>query len=71
MIVVSIVAIVMGLNYGIDFRGGQEFVFEFEEPVDVVEIRELNWLSRWAPFPKSNFSVPTVKFCSVSTAKKT
>jgi preprotein translocase subunit SecF len=40
MIVVSIVAIiVMGLNYGIDFRGGQEFVFEFEEPVDVVEIR--------------------------------
>ncbi|MCC5906606.1 MAG: protein translocase subunit SecF [Balneolaceae bacterium] len=40
MIIVSIVGIlVMGLNYGIDFRGGQEFVFEFEEPVDVVEIR--------------------------------
>ncbi len=40
LIVVSIVAIfTMGLNYGIDFRGGQEFVFEFQEPVDVVEIR--------------------------------
>ncbi len=40
LIVASIVAILtMGLNYGIDFRGGQEFVFEFQEPVDVVEIR--------------------------------
>ncbi|TVR19205.1 MAG: protein translocase subunit SecF [Balneolaceae bacterium] len=40
LIVISIVAIfTMGLNYGIDFRGGQEFVFEFQEPVDVVEIR--------------------------------
>ncbi len=40
LILVSIFAIFgMGLNYGIDFRGGQEFVFEFEEPVDVVEIR--------------------------------
>src|SRR5690625_7357862 len=29
----------MGLNYGIDFRGGQEFVFEFDQPVDVVELR--------------------------------
>lgn len=28
-----------GLQYGIDFRGGKEFVFEFEQPVDVVEIR--------------------------------
>lgn len=37
----SIVAILtMGLNYGIDFRGGKEFVLEFEQPVDVVEIRE-------------------------------
>lgn len=36
----SIVAILtMGLNYGIDFRGGQEFVFDFENDVDVVEIR--------------------------------
>lgn len=40
LIVVSIVAIIaMGLNYGIDFRGGQEFVFEFQEPVNVVEMR--------------------------------
>ncbi|TVQ03385.1 MAG: protein translocase subunit SecF [Balneolaceae bacterium] len=40
LIVVSIVAILtMGLNYGIDFRGGQEFVFEFQEPVNVVEMR--------------------------------
>ncbi len=36
----SIVAILtMGLNYGIDFRGGKEFVFDFENDVDVVEIR--------------------------------
>ncbi|TVQ66822.1 MAG: protein translocase subunit SecF [Balneolaceae bacterium] len=40
MVVVSIIAILtMGLNYGIDFRGGQEFVFEFQQPVDVVEMR--------------------------------
>jgi len=40
LIVVSIVAILtMGLNYGIDFRGGQEFVFEFQEPVNVVDMR--------------------------------
>lgn len=40
LIVASIVAIAtLGLNYGIDFRGGQEFVFEFENPVDVVEMR--------------------------------
>lgn len=36
----SIVAILtMGLNYGIDFRGGKEFVFDFEDDVDVVEVR--------------------------------
>jgi preprotein translocase subunit SecF len=40
LIVISIVAIfTLGLTYGIDFRGGQEFVFNFENPVDVVEIR--------------------------------
>lgn len=40
LIVGSIIAIfTMGLNYGIDFRGGQEFVFEFERPVNVVDIR--------------------------------
>lgn len=41
LIVGSIIAILtMGLNYGIDFRGGQEFVFEFEQPVNVVNIRQ-------------------------------
>lgn len=36
----SIVAILtMGLNYGIDFRGGKEYVFDFDNDVDVVEIR--------------------------------
>lgn len=40
LVIVSIVAIfTMGLTYGIDFRGGQEYVFLFEEPVDVVEVR--------------------------------
>lgn len=40
LIVASIIAIfTFGINYGIDFRGGQEFVFEFEEPVSVVEMR--------------------------------
>lgn len=40
LVVVSILAILtMGLNYGIDFRGGQEFVFEFDRAVDVVELR--------------------------------
>jgi preprotein translocase subunit SecF len=29
----------MGLNYGIDFRGGKAFVLQFEQPVDVVDIR--------------------------------
>jgi preprotein translocase subunit SecF len=40
LIVGSIVAILtLGLNYGIDFRGGKEFVFAFENPVNVVEVR--------------------------------
>lgn len=40
MVIISIAAIfTMGLTYGIDFRGGQEFVFDFENPVDVVEVR--------------------------------
>jgi len=37
----SILAVLtMGLNYGIDFRGGKEYVFDFENDVDVVEIRQ-------------------------------
>lgn len=40
LVIASIIAIfTMGLNYGIDFRGGQEFVFNFDEPIDVVELR--------------------------------
>lgn len=40
LVIVSVIAIfTMGLNYGIDFRGGQEFVFEFDQSVDVVELR--------------------------------
>lgn len=36
----SIIAVLtMGLNYGIDFRGGKEFVFDFENDVEVTEIR--------------------------------
>lgn len=36
----SILAVLtMGLNYGIDFRGGKEFVFDFENDVEVAEIR--------------------------------
>lgn len=28
-----------GLQYGIDFKGGKEFVLEFEQPVEVIELR--------------------------------
>lgn len=40
LFVASIIAVLtMGLNYGIDFRGGKEFVFDFENDVEVTEIR--------------------------------
>jgi preprotein translocase subunit SecF len=40
LIAISLLAIfTMGLNFGIDFRGGKEYVFEFDRPVDVVELR--------------------------------
>lgn len=40
MVLVSVFAIFfLGLNYGIDFRGGKEYVIEFEQPMDVVELR--------------------------------
>jgi preprotein translocase subunit SecF len=40
LILMSVVAIfTMGLNYGIDFRGGKEYVFEFDNPVNVIDIR--------------------------------
>src|SRR5690625_2663342 len=42
MVIISVGAmLVLGLNYGIDFRGGKEYVLQFEQPVDVVEIRGL------------------------------
>ncbi len=40
LFVASLVAIItQGLNYGIDFKGGKEFVLDFENPVSVVEMR--------------------------------
>jgi preprotein translocase subunit SecF len=40
LFVSSIIAVLtMGLNYGIDFRGGKEFVFDFDNNVEVTEIR--------------------------------
>lgn len=39
-IVAALIGIVTkGLQYGIDFRGGKEFVLQFEQPVQVTEIR--------------------------------
>lgn len=40
LIVASIIGILTkGLQYGIDFKGGKEYVLEFEEPVNVVDLR--------------------------------
>lgn len=40
LIAVSLFAIFgFGLNYGIDFRGGKEYVFEFDRSVEPVQIR--------------------------------
>ena len=40
LLVAAIIGILTkGLQYGIDFKGGKEFVLEFEEPVEVVEMR--------------------------------
>lgn len=40
LILVSLIAIIFkGLQYGIDFRGGKEFVLQFEQQVNVVDIR--------------------------------
>lgn len=37
---ISLIAIItQGLEYGIDFKGGKEFVLEFDQPVNVVELR--------------------------------
>jgi len=40
LLVASLIGIVTkGLQYGIDFRGGKEYVLQFEEPVDVINVR--------------------------------
>ncbi|MFH5831516.1 protein translocase subunit SecF [Halalkalibaculum sp. DA3122] len=40
LLVISIIAILAkGLQYGIDFRGGKEYVLQFQEAVDVVQVR--------------------------------
>jgi len=40
LLVAAVIAILgKGLQYGIDFRGGKEFVLEFEQPVEVTQIR--------------------------------
>lgn len=42
MFVLSLVVIItQGLQYGIDFKGGSEFVYKFSEPVSTTEVREL------------------------------
>jgi preprotein translocase SecF subunit len=41
LFVLSLVVIItQGLQYGIDFKGGSEFVYKFSEPVNTVELRE-------------------------------
>lgn len=40
LLVAAIIGILTkGLQYGIDFKGGKEFVLEFEQPIEVLEIR--------------------------------
>ena len=40
LLLASVVGILTkGLQYGIDFKGGKEYVLEFEKPVDVIDIR--------------------------------
>lgn len=36
-----VVIITQGLQYGIDFKGGSEFVYKFSEPVSTTEVRQL------------------------------
>lgn len=40
LLVAAVIGILTkGLQYGIDFRGGKEYVLEFEQPVDIPELR--------------------------------
>lgn len=42
LVIASLVAIFgLGLNYGIDFQGGKEYVFQFDEPVEVIDMRSV------------------------------
>lgn len=55
LVAASIIAIIFkGLQFGIDFTGGKEFVLKFEQPVEVAEIREA--------LTKPLDGTPTVKF---------
>ena len=36
-----VVIITQGLQYGIDFKGGSEFVYKFSEPVSTTDVREM------------------------------
>jgi len=42
LIIASVGAMIFkGLQFGIDFKGGQEYVYQFEEPVEITEVRSL------------------------------
>lgn len=42
LLVLSIGAILFkGLQFGIDFKGGQEYVYQFEEPVQITQVRSI------------------------------
>jgi len=42
LITISFVSIFgLGINYGIEFKGGKEYVFEFDRSVDVQEMRSV------------------------------
>jgi preprotein translocase SecF subunit len=41
LILISLIGFITpGIEYGIDFKGGKEFVLEFETPVDATEVRQ-------------------------------
>ncbi|HKK45343.1 MAG TPA: hypothetical protein VJ964_07470, partial [Balneolaceae bacterium] len=42
LILISIIAImVRGLQFGIDFKGGKEYIIQFEKPVTVTQTRSV------------------------------
>lgn len=54
-----VVIFTKGLQYGIDFRGGKEFVVSFDSPVEVADVR--------SSLTESLGSVPEVKFFGADT----